>query len=122
VWVGFDRPRPLGSAAFGGTLAAPIWGEAMGEVYAHRAAPAPWAVPAGVVTVAIDPASGLPALDPCPATAAATEKLLAASVPAGSCYLHPDGTYRADALPPSEPVLPDTVIPDTLPTVPPPAR
>jgi 1A family penicillin-binding protein len=117
VWVGFDTPRPLGPTAFGATISAPIWGDAMGQVYAHRPPPAPWPMPAGVVTVAIDPATGLPALDPCPAAPAATEKLLAASVPAGSCYLHPDGGYRADAVP-AAPPEPDSVIPDTLPPPP----
>jgi 1A family penicillin-binding protein len=121
VWVGFDRPRALGPAAFGGTLAAPIWGDVMAQVYARRAAPAPWAVPAGIVTVAVDAATGLPLLDPCPAAPASTEKLLAASVPAGSCYLHPDGTYAADALP-TLPSAADSVRPDTLPTIPPPSE
>ncbi|MDB4950629.1 MAG: penicillin-binding protein family [Gemmatimonadetes bacterium] len=120
VWVGFDTPRPLGSVAFGGTTAAPIWGDVMGQVYARRPPPAPWAVPPGVVTVAIDRASGLPALEPCPAAPAAQEKMLAAAVPAGSCYLHPDGTWRADALPAAAPVPTDSVVHDTLPAIPPP--
>jgi penicillin-binding protein 1A len=59
VWIGFDQPRPVASQATGGRLAAPVWGRLMSRIYAHRAPPQPWPVPAGIVVRPIDPATGL---------------------------------------------------------------
>jgi penicillin-binding protein 1A len=114
VWVGFDRPRPIGTGAAGGTVAAPIWGEMMRDTYARRRAPAPWAPPAGVVAVAADPATGAPLSGACPRTAARREYFLAGTEPAGACRLEggrvvapaPD-SVRLDTLAPP-PVEPDT--------------
>ena len=57
VYLGYDVPRKLGGAAFGGTLAAPIFKE-----YAHTAArgqaPLPFTAPEGIRLVRIDRASG----------------------------------------------------------------
>jgi len=39
VWMGFDRPRTITPLAFGGTLAAPIWGAFAASVYAVRPIP-----------------------------------------------------------------------------------
>jgi 1A family penicillin-binding protein len=45
VWIGYDRPSPLGAGATGGGFAAPVWGRIMREVYAERPAPPDWERP-----------------------------------------------------------------------------
>ncbi len=62
VWVGFDDHRPLGRRESGGRTALPIWTTIMGAAHEGRA-PSDFAIPSGVVTVRIDPASGLLAYD-----------------------------------------------------------
>ncbi|PIE18532.1 MAG: penicillin-binding protein [Proteobacteria bacterium] len=58
VWVGFDRPRPLGRQETGGRAALPIWIRFMRR--ALRGKPKlPFRQPAGVVVQRIDPKSGL---------------------------------------------------------------
>jgi 1A family penicillin-binding protein len=59
VWIGYDKPSPLGGAATGGGFAAPVWGRVMRQVYAQRAQPREWQAPAGVVRRHVDPNSGL---------------------------------------------------------------
>lgn len=120
VWVGFDRPRALGDAAFGGTISAPIWGEMMRDLYARRRAPAAWAVPAGVVVVAVDATTGMPLTAPCPAAAPRVEYFVAGTEPADACVVQggrvvvPADTVPADSL--LLPIVdPDSVAPDTLP-------
>src|SRR5207245_9544658 len=36
VWIGFDRPQRIGNDAFGGDLAAPIWGRFMRAATQNR--------------------------------------------------------------------------------------
>jgi penicillin-binding protein 1A len=58
AWVGFDDNTPLGSTETGGRAALPIWLNFMRE--AHQGLPArEFEVPQGVVSVRIDPATGL---------------------------------------------------------------
>tara|TARA_B110000503_G_scaffold104677_1_gene156191 strand:- start:54094 stop:56538 length:2445 start_codon:yes stop_codon:yes gene_type:complete len=60
AWVGFDDYTPLGRREFGGTAALPIWIAYMREALKdspERERP----VPAGIVTVKIDPQTGQPA-------------------------------------------------------------
>lgn len=68
VWIGFDDNRDLGLS--GGQAAAPIWGEFMKRAVAlpTYADARPFAPPAGVVQVAIDPESGQLASPSCPQT------------------------------------------------------
>ncbi|KAF0181282.1 MAG: penicillin-binding protein 1A [Nitrospirae bacterium] len=57
VWVGFDdMRRPLGREEVGGRAAAPIWSDYMKSIGGSGAG---FAVPEGIVRVAIDPATGL---------------------------------------------------------------
>jgi penicillin-binding protein 1A len=60
TWVGFDDYTPLGRKEFGGTAALPIWIDYMR--IALKDSPQ-WErpMPAGIVTVKIDPGSGQPA-------------------------------------------------------------
>ena len=53
VWLGFDRPQSIARGAFGGTLAAPIWGLFAGAAYRNLAVPAPWQPPPGLVAVRV---------------------------------------------------------------------
>lgn len=58
VYVGFDKPRPLGKGATGGHVAAPIFGEFMKTALADKAA-VPFRVPPGIKLIRIDPKSGM---------------------------------------------------------------
>ena len=109
VWVGFDRPRSIGPGAFGGTIAAPIWGEMMRDTYARRRAPAAWAVPAGVVVVAADPATRRPLTGSCPAAAPRREYFIAGTEPADACRLQ---NGRVVAAAPPAPTFEDSLAPE----------
>ena len=113
VWLGYDTPRPIGAGAYGGTLAAPIWGELMRQFYARRAAPAAWQPPAGVLRVALDSLSGQPLPAPCPPVPARTEFLLAAATPAGACVVALPGASPA-AWPGVDSLRADTLRLDSL--------
>jgi penicillin-binding protein 1A len=58
VWVGFDNPATLGKDEFGGTAALPIWIDYMGVALKDRAI-RDIPPPPGLITVKIDPLSGL---------------------------------------------------------------
>lgn len=58
VWVGYDDNRPLGTKESGSKTALPIWVELMGAASKGRPV-TEFAVPGGVVTAEIDPATGL---------------------------------------------------------------
>ena len=58
VWVGFDQPSSLGRNEFGSTAALPIWIDYMAA--ALKGSPeAPLIPPEGIVSVRIDPKTGL---------------------------------------------------------------
>ena len=58
VWVGFDTPKTLGRWAFGGNTALPIWVDFMaGALQGKEERPFPQ--PPGIVSVRIDPETGL---------------------------------------------------------------
>jgi len=65
IWVGYDKPRSGGKGFTGGAAAAPIWERFMRRAVASRPI-ADFPVPDGVVSVAIDPATGLLASERCP--------------------------------------------------------
>jgi len=58
VWVGYDDDRALGARESGGKTALPIWIDVMKAAH-HDKKALPFAVPSGVTTVRVDPASGL---------------------------------------------------------------
>ena len=58
VWTGFDKPRPMGSGETGGKAALPIWMDFM-RVALKGVPELPLKQPPGMVTVRIDPESGL---------------------------------------------------------------
>jgi penicillin-binding protein 1A len=115
VWVGFDTPRPIGAGAYGGTLAAPIWGEMMREYYARRPTPAPWELPPGLSAVLTDPMTGLPALAPdCPAQPGKLEYFLAGTEPEGACVAIPAAVSARPQPAPADSAVVDSLPPDSL--------
>ncbi|MDI3324690.1 penicillin-binding protein 1A [Pontibacterium granulatum] len=58
VWVGFDQPETLGRREFGGTAALPIWIDYMRVALKDQPESAPLP-PEGIVSVKIDPKTGL---------------------------------------------------------------
>jgi 1A family penicillin-binding protein len=87
VWIGYDRPSPMGSGATGGGFAAPVWGRIMRQVYTQRPMPAAWEPPANVVHHRIDPGTGLVLQDGCEPSGgqARVEIFVAGSVPQAAC-------------------------------------
>ncbi len=57
VWIGFDRPSMIAPGVGGGTLAAPIAGRIIADIYGSRASGV-WTPPPGVVGVEVDRATG----------------------------------------------------------------
>lgn len=57
VYLGYDQPRPLGGAAFGGTLAAPVFKD-FARVAMRGTAPLPFIAPEGIRMVRIERRSG----------------------------------------------------------------
>ena len=115
VWIGFDNNKPIGSGAYGGTLAAPIWGDMMRQVYANRTAPGLWPVPGGLVGVATDPMTGQPALGPdCSVRPAKLEYFLAGTEPAGACVAIPASSASRPDTVSSSPAAADSVVLDSL--------
>ena len=86
VWVGFDDDRKLDLE--GAHSAAPIWAEFMKRALQYRAYrdAKPFEAPDGIVSVEIDPQSGMPATPYCPITKA--EVFIAGTQPVGTCPLH----------------------------------
>ncbi|MBN1655444.1 MAG: PBP1A family penicillin-binding protein [Deltaproteobacteria bacterium] len=58
VWVGYDDDRPLGKGESGAKSALPIWIDVVGDLVKARPV-VDFPVPSGVVTVRIDPETGL---------------------------------------------------------------
>ena len=87
VWVGDDRNRPL--KLTGAKDALPVWAAFMKTVSEGPATP--FAQPQGLVTVTIDPASGLRARAGCPQRQ--DEVFLAGTEPTAECPLHPGGVW-----------------------------
>jgi penicillin-binding protein 1A len=87
VWIGYDRPSSLGSAATGGGFAAPVFGRVMRDVYRERPQPAEWSMPASVLQYRIDPYTGLVLQEGCQPRggAAASELFIRDHVPATAC-------------------------------------
>lgn len=82
VWVGFDQPTPIAPGAYGGSLAAPIWGDMIGQYYQGGRAAGSWDdVPAGIVTAELDRATGQPATDSTAANLRYTEYFLDGTQP-----------------------------------------
>jgi penicillin-binding protein 1B len=86
VWVGFDDNRDLDLE--GAHSAAPIWAEFMKQALNFREYRdvKPFRAPDGIVTIDIDPLSGMPATPACPKSY--PEVYIAGTEPVGTCPLH----------------------------------
>jgi penicillin-binding protein 1B len=86
VWVGFDDNSELNLE--GAHSAAPIWAEFMKRALEYREyrEVKPFRAPAGIVSITIDPDSGMPAAPACPKTR--SEVYIAGTEPVGVCPLH----------------------------------
>ena len=86
VWVGFDDNKELNLE--GAHSAAPIWAEFMKRAMEYREYrdTKAFRAPAGIVSLSIDPESGMPATPACPKTR--TEVYIAGTEPVGVCPLH----------------------------------
>lgn len=89
VWVGFDDNRQLDLQ--GAHSAAPIWGEFMKRALAFREYrdTKPFQAPAGIVSVDIDPATGMVATPSCPLSR--PEVFIAGTQPLEACTQHGGG-------------------------------
>jgi penicillin-binding protein 1B len=86
VWVGFDDNTNLDLQ--GAYSAAPIWMQFMKKALEYREYrdTKEFRVPDGIVTIDIDPLSGMPATPACPKTR--PEVYIAGTEPVGACPLH----------------------------------
>lgn len=86
VWVGFDDNRELNIE--GAHSALPVWTEFMKRAISYRkySDTQTFEAPDGVITVNIDPESGMPATSQCPKQQA--EVFVAGTEPVGTCPLH----------------------------------
>ncbi len=86
VWVGFDDNRELDLE--GAHSAAPIWAEFMKGALQYREYrdTKPFQAPDGIVTIDVDPESGMPAGPSCPTSR--REVYIAGTQPVGLCPLH----------------------------------
>jgi penicillin-binding protein 1B len=89
VWVGFDDNTDLDLE--GAHSAAPIWAQFMQSALKFREYrdTKPFLAPDGIVSIDIDPLSGMPATGACPSTR--SEVYISGSQPLGSCPLHGGG-------------------------------
>jgi len=89
VWVGFDDNRDLDLE--GAKSAAPIWMEFMKRALQYREYrdTKPFMAPDGIVSIEIDPLSGMPSTPACPSTR--KEVYIAGTEPVGVCPLHGGG-------------------------------
>jgi penicillin-binding protein 1B len=120
VWVGFDDNRDLDLE--GAHSAAPIWMQFMKSALQFREYrdTKPFEAPDGIVTIDIDPKSGMPATAACPERR--PEVYIAGTQPVGACPLH-GGRFGIttsagwDTPPPDTPARPAAGGPETLPQI-----
>jgi 1A family penicillin-binding protein len=92
VWVGHDKPKPGGRGFTGGAVSAPIWERFMRSALARRPA-ANFVQPETVITLTIDPTTGLPATSGCPTTR--NEFFILGTEPREHCAVHPGEALQA---------------------------
>jgi 1A family penicillin-binding protein len=85
IWLGYDQPRSGGKGFTGGAVAAPIWERFMNKVVASRPAE-DFPRPETVVTLSIDPSTGLLAREACPQKQ--DEFFMAGTEPTAFCPRH----------------------------------
>jgi penicillin-binding protein 1A len=106
TWMGYDQPRSMGRAETGSQASLPIWINFMASAL-KRIPPSGWTAPPGVVTMTIDPLTGLKLPE---GESGLVEHFYQEYVPddatlGGEDFL-PDGDPRGDS--PPAPTLPGT--------------
>lgn len=92
VWLGFDRPQPIGAYAAGGSLAAPIWGDMIARYYQGGRPTGSWDdPPAGLVTAELDRDTGALATETTPPEKRYTEYFIAGTEPVNPWALWSSG-------------------------------
>ena len=91
VWMGFDQPRPIGAAATGGKLAAPVWARVVSTWQRGKDLPEPWRPPPGIETHQVDIRTGGLATSGCPHEQVALEWYLPGTAPTADCSEHRGG-------------------------------
>jgi penicillin-binding protein 1A len=91
VWMGFDQPRPLGAAATGGRMAAPVWARVIAAWQRGKEIPGGWQPPDGMESHEIDIRTGGLATGGCPREQVALEWYLPGTAPQRDCSEHPGG-------------------------------
>ncbi|HET7563530.1 MAG TPA: PBP1A family penicillin-binding protein [Gemmatimonadaceae bacterium] len=81
VWLGFDQPTPITPHAYGGSFAAPIWGQMVAQYYGDHDASGAWRAPGGLVIATLDRDSGLVANDSTPPDKRYTEYFIEGTEP-----------------------------------------
>ncbi len=88
VWLGFDRPRRIMAGGFGGSLAAPLWGSIMFDLYGARRDVAPFSArPSGLEAVEIDVETGYAVSDRCPPARTRIELFIPGTEPPALCEI-----------------------------------
>jgi penicillin-binding protein 2D len=98
VWMGFDRPIPMGNAAAGGSFAAPVWGRMVARYLSARGVRTnEWEPPIGVISAELDRATGQTATAFTPPAQRYTEYFVEGTEP-DSLKLDPWTAFRGGAL------------------------
>lgn len=91
VWVGYDKPKPGGKSFTGGAVAAPIWERFMRPALAARPV-VDFTKPVTVVSVSIDPLTGMLATPDCPQKR--DEFFIAGTEPTEYCTRHGGNLFK----------------------------
>ena len=98
VWMGFDRPTPMGSASAGGAIAAPVWGRMVSAyLNARGVRETDWKPPIGVISADLDRATGQMANPLTPPNRRYTEYWVEGTEP-DSLKLNPWAAFKGGAL------------------------
>jgi len=98
VWMGFDRPTPMGSGSAGGAIAAPVWGRMMARYFAARGVrQTDWPPPIGVISADFDRATDQLATPLTPAARRYTEYFVEGTEP-DALKLDPWAAFKGGAL------------------------
>lgn len=89
--MGFDQPRPVGPAATGGRMAAPVWARVVGAWQRGKEIPGPWRPPPGLESHQVDVRTGGLATAGCPREQVETEWYLPGTAPSSDCSEHQGG-------------------------------
>ena len=100
IWVGYDKPRPVGKGFTGGAVCAPIWAQFMRSVLADKPV-MDFPLPGSVVSALIDPTTGYLATQECPIKQ--EEFYIEGTQPTEYCPKHGGGDFI--------PLLPEPALP-----------